>query len=102
MLSDKQKREAQLSILEKLRKKGAPGKEPSDNEMNGMFDLGVDDDGKIAYNEGELQPETETEEGEDVVPYAPGKRRGSQPALTPLPVGGGLLKPKKPSKKSML
>lgn len=100
MLSEKQKREAQLSILEKLRKKGAPGKEPSDNEMNGMFDLGVGEDGKIAYNEGEPQPETD--ESEDVVPYAPGKRRGSQPALTPLPVGGGLLKPKKPSKKSML
>lgn len=97
MLSEKQKRETQLSILEKLRKKGAPGKEPADNEMNGMFDLGVDDEGKIAYNEGEPQPETD--EGEDMVPYAPGKRGGSQPAMTPQRVGGSLLKPKKPSKK---
>ena len=100
MLSEKQKREAQLSILEKLRKKGAPGKEPSDNEMNGMFDLGVGEDGKIAYNEGEEPIEPTPEE--DTVPYAPGRGSRSKPALTPLPIGGGLLKPKKPSKKSML
>lgn len=49
MLSEKQKRNAQLSILEKLRSRGVPGKEPSDNEMNGMFELGIDDGGKIAY-----------------------------------------------------
>lgn len=65
MLSEKQKRDTQLSILEKLRNKGAPGKEPSDNEMNGMFDLGVDDSGKIAYNGEETPEEKKRREAEE-------------------------------------
>jgi hypothetical protein len=95
MLSEKQKRETQLSILEKLRKKGAPGK---DNEMNGMFDLGVGEDGKIAYNEEENPDEVPIEDQGDEVPYA----KRPQKAITPLPVGGSLLKPKKPSKRSLV
>jgi 6-phosphogluconolactonase/glucosamine-6-phosphate isomerase/deaminase len=87
MLSEKQKRETQLSILEKLRKK-----------MNGMFDLGVGEDGKIAYNEEENPDEVPIEDQGDEVPYA----KRPQKAITPLPVGGSLLKPKKPSKRSLV
>lgn len=86
MMSEKSKREEQLSILEKLKKKGVPSK---DNEMNAMFELGVDEDGRIAMAE-EEEPQPE----EDTVPYAPGKAP-SKKAITPPNVGGSYLKPKK-------
>ena len=87
MLSEKTRREEQLSVLERLKKKGVPSKT---NEMNTMFELGVDGDGRIAQADVE---EEETPE-EDTVPYAPGKK-GPKKALTPLPVGGGPARPKK-------
>jgi hypothetical protein len=89
MLSEKKRREEQLSILEKLKQKGVPSK---DNEMNTMFDLGVDEDGKIALNSDEESEEPMDEE-EIIPPMAPKKK--PQPAMTPLPVGGNALKPKK-------
>lgn len=85
MLSEKQKRGAQLDILKKLREQGMPNR---DNEMNVMFDLGVDEDGRIAQNKKEDEEEPTSEEAKK-------KKGSSQPALTPLPVGGGLMKPKK-------
>jgi hypothetical protein len=88
MLSEKARREEQLSVLERLKKKGVPSKT---NEMNTMFELGVDEDGRIAQADVE---EEETPPEEDTVPYAPGKRMPKK-ALTPLPVGGGPARPKK-------
>jgi hypothetical protein len=47
MLSESQKRRASLSILEKLRGKGMPEREPADNgEFDSMF-ASVSEEGKI-------------------------------------------------------
>lgn len=87
MLSEKARREEQLSVLEKLKKKGVPSKK---DEMNTMFELGVDGDGRIA----QAGIEEETPPEEDMVPYAPGKSPLKK-AMTPQNVGGSYLKPKK-------
>jgi hypothetical protein len=89
MLSEKERREEQLSVLQKLKKKGMPER-PAEDDMRSMFDLTKEMDAVLASNEEEeeLPPE------EDMVPYAPGKGP-SKRAMTPQNVGGSYLKPKK-------
>lgn len=96
MLSEGQKRKAQLSVLEKLRRKGMPERSPEE-DMNSMFGLEIDEEGKVAQIEPIAAEGEATDEEQPIeVPLAPGKRStGPQPAVTPLPIGGTLAKPKK-------
>jgi len=94
MLSEKARREEQLSVLQKLKKKGMPER-PAEDDMRSMFDLTKDVEPLLAEDEAAARDGEEEEEVVDTeVPYAPGKRMPKK-ALTPLPVGGGPARPKK-------
>lgn len=90
MLSEGQKRRASLSVLEKLRGKGMPGRESEvseDGEFDSMFAV-LDEEGKIKGGEKEEPPKKPTEEDDTATP--------------PLPISGSVAKkgPKLESEKT--
>jgi hypothetical protein len=85
MLPEREKRQEQLSILNRLRRKGVPAKT---EDMNSMF-ASVDDDGKVAIPEEEPTP---SEEADVSVEELGAEVKKKKPPFTMNPAGAKSLK----------
>ena len=86
MLPEREKRQEQLSILNRLRRKGVPSKT---EEMNSMF-ASVDEEGKV--NVPEEEQETAAEAGEVSAEELSAATKKKKPPFTMNPAGSKSLK----------
>jgi hypothetical protein len=87
MLPEREKRQEQLSILNKLRRKGMPTKS---EEMDSMF-ASVDENGKVSVPEEEQEP-TVGEVGEVSTEEVGAATKKKKPPFTMNPAGSKSLK----------
>mgnify|MGYP003673779848 FL=1 len=87
MLPEREKRQEQLSILNRLRRKGVPSKT---EDMNSMF-AAVDEEGKVNVPEEEQEPTT-SEEADVSVEELGAEVKKKKPPFTMNPAGSKSLK----------